>query len=290
MVIELQHGRRARRTRRTRGTTTGTRAAGDCRVMFRPADPAPAAAPHDAARHRAEARHAQRKARKRARAVTGKGPSARALSETGAAVARELHDDLGQLIALAQLRLSELALTRLSPQASRLAAQLQTLMAQCSTSLRRSCFALARPDLGAPEPQSDMAAGIERHCRELAASFEQRIEFHCEGQHPSLPAATTAIVLRAARELIVNACKHAQAHRIDACMRCSAAELRLEVSDDGLGIGAQPPRGDGFGFGLASLRHQLAALGAQLSIASQPGGGTLCRLQLPLQFPSTRHL
>jgi len=294
MTIDLQRGRRARRARRMRGTTTG--AAGDCRVMYRPSDLSAPAWPHDSGQHRADARRTMRSRRKRARSGTRNGTSngtstlavhqAAAAQEQRHAIARALHDDLGQLIALAQLRLGELSVTPMTAQAARLTAQLSSLMAQSSISLRRTCFTLMRPDEKAPEVEPDMATAIERHCRELARSFDQHIEFHCEGERPALPPSACAIVLRAARELIVNACKHAHAHRIDASMLCSARELRLEISDDGRGIASQPtPRGEGCGFGLDSIRRQLAALGARLSIAAQPGGGTLCRLQLPLQFP-----
>lgn len=286
MPIETQHGRRARRTRRS---STSSRAAGDCRTMFHRTQAVPQ---RSDARRRVRARRklAQAKTCAKAAAQAASQAGVRMLHELAASTARELHDDLGQLIALSQMRLAQLALTPLSPQASRLVAQLQSLLAQSSTSLRRTCLALARDGSVAREAEPDMAAAIERHCRELAQSFEQRIEFHCEGERPALPASASAIVQRAARELLVNACKHAQAHRIDASIRCSAGELRLEVRDDGRGIAAQPPREDGCGFGLASIRRQLAALGAQLSIASHPGGGTLCRLRLPLQFPSNRHL
>ncbi|MGA0611010.1 sensor histidine kinase [Caldimonas sp. KR1-144] len=280
MTIDRQRGKRASSTRRTHSAAAGTQAAGDCRVMFHGGKH-----PDQARRGRADAHGHSAPAPSQHRRVSA-GARMRALHEAAAAaelerrrsLARALHDDFGQLVALAQIRLAELTLTPLSPNASRLAAQLSTVMSQASTALRRTCFELARPG----EHGLDMAAAIEHHCRELGASFGQQIVFRCEGERPALMPSTAAVVLRAARELIVNACKHARAHRIDASMSCLSGELRLEVSDDGRGIVSEASRDEPCGFGLTSIRHQLDALGAQLRIAPSPSGGTLCSLLLPL--------
>ena len=274
MPIGLQRGRRARRARLARDPAMSTPSAGDGRAMLRrSASGEPPVQPH-----------LQDPAGKPGRTRTRSHLQAaqEAARERQLALARALHDDLGQLIALAQMRLSQLALTPLSAQASRLVAQLHALMAQSSASLRKTCFSIVRSG----EATVELAVAIERHCRELAESFDQQIVFRSEGERPALPPSTEAVVLRASRELIVNACKHAHARRIDAHLRCEAGELRFEVIDDGLGIAAAASGGEATGFGLASIRHQLDALGARLSIDARPSGGTLCRLQLPLQFTS----
>lgn len=282
MTTELQRARRATRARRARGTSMGTQAAGECRLRFRRDD-------HDASLPASAdaAQSGPRGTPKHMRANARTSALQEAVHDRPLALARSLHDDLGQLIALAQMRLSQLSLMPLSAQASRLVAQLQALMAQSSTSLRRTCSSLVRGDARTFE----LVAGIEHHCRELAASFDQQIVFRCEGEHPTLPPAATAVVLRATRELVVNACKHAQADRIDACLICHAGELCVEVSDDGRGIATQASSGESTGFGLESIRHQLDALGAHLSIWAPLRGGTLCRLQLPLPLstPINRH-
>lgn len=280
MTIDRQRGKRTSGTRRAHSTATGTHAAGHCRVMFNgDGHPQQAQSGQACTQDRPASPRAQhRRVRAGARMRALHEAAAAAELERRRALARALHDDFGQLVALAQIRLAELTLTPLSPNASRLAAQLSTVMSQAATALRRTCFELARPG----ERGLDMAAAIEHHCRELGESFGQQIVFRCEGERPALTPSTAAVVLRAARELIVNACKHARAHRIDASMSCLSGALRLEVSDDGRGIVSEASRDEHSGFGLTSIRHQLDALGAQFSIAPSPSGGTLCSLFLPL--------
>lgn len=289
-MSELQRGRRTVRTRRDRSASAGTRAAGDCRVLFRTgsgSNPRGPQSHHNGAAQPLAQRHALRKRARADARMHDLHVAAAASHERQQALARALHDDLGQLIALAQLRLAELALTPLSPNASRLCAQLSALMTQASSSLRQTCFALVRPD----DAELDVALAIARHCRQLEDSFGRQIVFRREGESPALPASTAAVVLRAARELLVNACKHAEAHCIEACLSCHAGELLIDVNDDGCGMSLVTQLAGSPGFGLSSIRAQLEAHGAHLSIASQPGGGTQCRLRLPLMsYPQPRHL
>lgn len=63
--------------------------------------------------------------------------------------------------------------------------------------------------------------------------------------------------------------------------------LRLEVSDTGVGINAQPPTTLTGGFGLAQVRERVASLpgGGRVDVSSPPGGGTRISLRLPLNLP-----
>jgi signal transduction histidine kinase len=92
-----------------------------------------------------------------------------------------------------------------------------------------------------------------------------------------------ALVLSLARELLVNAAKHARATRVGVSVARTDGELRLEVADDGAGIAdgrlADAVR-DGH-IGLASTRQRVEAVGGWLRIASTLGAGTTITAGVP---------
>jgi len=81
-----------------------------------------------------------------------------------------------------------------------------------------------------------------------------------------------------ASESLTNAAKYAAASHVDVTVGADARELRIEVSDDGIG-GADPTAGSG----LRGLNDRVAALGGRLDVRSPAGGGTRVVARLPLQ-------
>jgi two-component system NarL family sensor kinase len=96
------------------------------------------------------------------------------------------------------------------------------------------------------------------------------------GQHDQL-------VLSLARELLVNAAKHAEAHEVTVALARTDGQLLLEVADDGRGISpgrlADAP-GEGH-IGLASCAQRVEALGGRFVVGARPAGGTRVRATLP---------
>jgi signal transduction histidine kinase len=80
---------------------------------------------------------------------------------------------------------------------------------------------------------------------------------------------------------LTNAVNHADARRIRVFLMNDDLELRLEISDDGIGIS----RGEGAnpGVGLQIMRHRANLIGASLEIDTRAGKGTsvICRLPYP---------
>ena len=107
-----------------------------------------------------------------------------------------------------------------------------------------------------------------------------RAEFVCEGQPRSLAPEAEESLLRIGQEALTNTLKHAQAGRFSARLAFRAAEVCLEVRDDGRGF--DPAQTNG-GFGLAGMRERVSRLGGRLAIESCPGHGTRLRVSLPDQ-------
>ena len=79
-------------------------------------------------------------------------------------------------------------------------------------------------------------------------------------------------------EALTNVAKHARATRVHVTLQERDGELRLRVSDDGVG-GADPARGSG----LVGLKDRVEASGGTLTVESRPGEGTRLDVALPLR-------
>ena len=97
-------------------------------------------------------------------------------------------------------------------------------------------------------------------------------EFNADGCERINDDDTAIQIYRIAQEAITNAVKHAQASRIDVTLGTSDGEIRLEISDDGVGIQMNAEQGPGCG--LRSMNYRARATGGGMSICRRVGGGT----------------
>src|SRR5262249_7708837 len=106
----------------------------------------------------------------------------------------------------------------------------------------------------------------------------------CVGAAPMLTETTATHLYRIAQEAITNAVKHGKATHIDIKCTCEQGLIALTAADDGSGIPADAMERDGLGLHIMSYRAR--AIGGDLSVAAQTGGGTLVRCQAPLPLLS----
>ena len=201
-------------------------------------------------------------------------------------LARELHDDtLQSLIALNQrIQLAQLALAD-SPAAGSLA-EIQTLMEQTMSDLRRFTRAL-RPiyleDLG-------LVAALEMLTREIGQADNLRVEFQRAGSERRLSSEVELALYRMAQEALSNVARHAQASQVSLSITFKPDAVIMTISDNGRGfqVPASPaelaPSGH---FGLLGLHERAELIGARLAIQSTPGRGTQVIVNMPTP-PSTK--
>jgi two-component system NarL family sensor kinase len=127
--------------------------------------------------------------------------------------------------------------------------------------------------------------GLEAALEAVCADAEHQGEFSSELQvDPAAAGASDGLVFSVARELIINAARHAKARHVRVTVTRPGDEVVLEVSDDGTGIEASRPQtalAEGH-VGLASVRQRLGAIGGSLELATPPGGGTRAVARVPL--------
>lgn len=197
--------------------------------------------------------------------------------EEKARIAREVHDELGQMLTVLKLETSmcELAYADLDPGLSDRLNSMKRLIAQLFQLVRDVATALRPPILDA-----GIASAIEWQARR----FEARTQIPCLVQVPdNLPALSDAKAIglfRILQEALTNVMRHAQAHTVELTLALEGDELCLTVSDDGVGFVA--PEGKPTSFGVVGMRERVLIMGGQLSLESEPGEGTTLCVCVPL--------
>lgn len=195
-------------------------------------------------------------------------------------IAHLLHDEIGQLLAMAQFRLSEL-----SPSATSDATQagayeeLRLLLYQAAQATRAATFELHSPVLH----QLGLEAALQSLAQRMQRASKMRVHLRCELGGLALADAVLSVLLRTVRELALNAQKHAKALNLWIALSHDDSGLQISVKDEGVGFDAAAvtsrfsPEG---GFGLVSAEAQMQAIGGQLRITSSPGRGTTATITL----------
>lgn len=197
-------------------------------------------------------------------------------------IAHLLHDEIGQLLAMAQFRLGELGQS-LPTDASQVSAveELRMLLNQAAQATRTATFELYSPVLH----QLGLEAALQSLAQRLQRSSKMQVHLRCDLRDLVLANAALSVLLRTVRELALNACKHAQAANLWIVLSHDDKGLQISVKDDGVGFHAGKPPGrfspEG-GFGLVSAEAQMQAIGGQLAIESSPGCGTTATVTLGL--------
>lgn len=194
-------------------------------------------------------------------------------------LARELHDEAGQMLVAAHLTLRDVA-AELGPRARRPLQRVHDQLRKAEWELRRIAHEM-RPsmldDLGLGPALAFLAKGVSaRH------GLLVRIEGEIDARFPH---EVETALYRAAQEALNNVAKHAHAHAVVLSVFHAPERFGLSVADDGCGFEPRSltERSGGQGLGLRGMRERLQPLGGSLDIRSAPGEGTVLIIELPLK-------
>jgi PAS domain S-box-containing protein len=194
-------------------------------------------------------------------------------------IARELHDDLNQRMALLAIELEQLG--QKIPQRQRDLRKgvhdLWTKVCEISMEVHRLSHQLHPSKLD----HLGLATALKSFCGELSASQELKIEFLYQGFPATIPKDVTLCVFRIAQESLRNIIKHSGAREALVVLEKTDGEISLSVSDRGCGFdtGSQEMKK---GLGFISMRERLRLVGGEIAIHSQPSWGTQIDVSVPL--------
>jgi signal transduction histidine kinase len=212
-------------------------------------------------------------------------------------IARELHDEIGQILSGLMMQLG-MARSQL-PKSAKSA---QTIL-EGAEALIQEILERTRGIIAGLRPQVLDDLGLIPAVRRLVDEFQEdtgaRVEIKTDHIPNRLPAPLEVTLFRIVQEGLTNVRKHAQAHQVSIGLAKEDGQVVLSVQDDGLGFEKQPaePRADGDmileggwvipegHFGLLGIQERAAQLGGRLQVTSAPGQGTILRVEIPLPEP-----
>lgn len=199
-------------------------------------------------------------------------------------IGQGLHDEIGQNLALAKLKLGDLEQLDLTGKAGESLARVCELLDRSVAACRGLVFELASPVL--------YELGLDAALHDLGHRVEEEYGIRCEIETDGLLGLTEnelgAVLFRIAKELTFNVVKHARASTLQILLETSDHQVRIAVADDGAGFDASNGSGGLCGFGLPSARERLSRLGGHLKVDSTPGVGTRVEIVAPIEASALR--
>lgn len=194
-------------------------------------------------------------------------------------VARELHDDLGQQLAIVESELAEIARHSEHPVAPRLQ-DVQEKVATVSRATREISHGLHPSQL----EHLGLAVSINKLCRDMNAGGKLTVRFSSHNFPEQIPSAVAVCLYRVVQESLRNVATHSRATTASIELRTQGERIVLRISDNGVGFiyGRQPS-----GLGLISMRERVRGVGGYTEITSSPGAGTKIEVNVPLLSNST---
>lgn len=197
-------------------------------------------------------------------------------------VARELHDDLSQRLAVLSIELEQLSQKIEKPLNLRKRVHRLLLQAQeISTDIHRLSYKLHPSKLD----HLGLAAAVKSLCDEvsLVQNGKLKVHFHQSGLPADLPKDTTLCLFRIVQETLRNCVKHSGADFAQVVLTKTDHAIRLAVTDNGCGFDTKLASIEK-GLGFISMQERLHLVGGEIKIYSQPRRGTRIDACVPLKL------
>lgn len=206
-----------------------------------------------------------------------------AQEEERRAIARELHDEIGQ--ALTAIKVELAVAERSMSRSERPDARLADVRALTETALQtvRDLSRLLHPavldDIG-------LTAAIDTYIREYRKRFDIAVDFSHRGMETRLPTEYEAAAYRIVQETLTNVARHAHAAACSLTLERDGQTVILTIVDDGVGFTPEADvrgQNSASGLGLLSIRERVTRLHGSCCIESSPGRGTRIVVTVPIR-------
>lgn len=193
-----------------------------------------------------------------------------------ARIARELHDGIGQSLALLSVQLQRASQPasseKKSPSVAELCGKLKNIGHQVSR-LSHQLHSSELEFLG-------LGVAIKSLCREFSEQYHIQVACACTDVPSDLDNEVALGFLRVVQEALHNVAKHSRASEVRVEMTCGDGELVLSIADNGAGFDKNGVRNSA-GLGMISMRERMQLIGGEFAITSAPGEGTKIQARAP---------
>lgn len=196
-------------------------------------------------------------------------------------LATDLHDDLGQVLAIAKIKLSSMDDHERRGALKAALKEVEALVDHANRSVRSLMMQLSPPllqTLGLP-------AALEWLAEEMERIYGIQVRIDDDGKPKPLAEAARTSLFRAVRELLINVAKHSGARQAEVnCLRCDG-RITVAVTDHGSGFDYPAELARPLGearFGLLSVRERIEFLGGEMHVDSSLNDGATITLTVPV--------
>lgn len=183
-------------------------------------------------------------------------------------VARELHDNIGQLLTLIRLQLEQEKLD--NDEIAHKLAPADNTLSETIDQVRMLSHSLNNDYL---ETQG-LNYAIEKEVDRLSKLRKLKVHWHTDGVEPSFDKGKRIMIFRMLQEVINNTLKHSGAKNISIALQATG-RFALEIKDDGRGFDKEQVLATGKGSGLTNLQKRAKLAGLSLNITSAIGKGSI---------------
>jgi len=200
-------------------------------------------------------------------------------------IAQNLHDQIGQSLAIARIQLGKIS-TRTGAMDAELQRDLEetrTLLSEVLDYSRTVTCELSPPILH----ELGLVPALRWLARHFTDRYHLKTQLDTDGAIPALTHEERVVLYHTAREFLFNVVKHAQASHAHLLIRPDAGAVLLMVEDDGVGFPKPAGSTGNEGFGLFSVRERVGQMGGALDIATG-SWGTRCQVRIPVNNNSIK--
>lgn len=197
-------------------------------------------------------------------------------------LATDLHDHIGQALAIAKIKLGVLQKSVSAEALSNSLNEVRELIEKMIQDTRSLTFELSLPILY----ELGFEAAVEWFAKYIRAQHGIQVDIQKDRKPLPMNDEIKVLLFKAVRELMINIVKHAHASQAQVIIQRDGDNIRIEVEDNGVGIDhskIHPQLGKTGGFGLFSIRERLRYLGGRVEVGSDHGQGARITLLVPLQ-------
>jgi len=203
-------------------------------------------------------------------------------------IARELHDDFSQRLALQGIGLAQLW-KKIPESEVEERAKIQELLKR-TQEISSDMHSLSHQLHSSKLEHVGLMPALMGLCEELSSKYKIQVEFTDRGVSSEIPKDVALCLFRIAQEALANLVKHSGAKQAQVELWGGADEIRLRIVD--AGVGFDPVlRNANVGIGLVSMRERLRLVGGRFSVQSAPMRGTEILAEVPLSVSTNeRHI
>jgi PAS domain S-box-containing protein len=202
----------------------------------------------------------------------------RTQEEERSRIARDLHDDIGQRLALLTIDLEQMKLAS-QQDGLAFASELEALV-RTASEITSDVHNVSRRLHPSQVELLGLAPALNNFCREFANRNSMRIQFTSACLTCKIPEEASLCLFRVAQEAVRNVHKHSGCREALVELDEISGSLRLRISDRGSGFDPTSAEASQ-GLGLLSMEERLRSMGGELFVHSRPGGGTSIEASIP---------